>query len=109
METNTKEIESPEQYLLDTGLLFQINRTLLHPLGLSLYVLDEETPFYQDSPKIQKIRLVATDNPNGFVFGESELIELHDRFNTFITSQHDRVMGRAEKLGFIMQPTPDNP
>jgi hypothetical protein len=39
-----KRIENPAEFLMTTGLLFEINRRVLHPLGLALEIsLDDET------------------------------------------------------------------
>jgi hypothetical protein len=39
---NIKRIENPGQFLMDTGLLFEITRRIFHPLGMALEVVQEE-------------------------------------------------------------------
>lgn len=42
--SDTHRLENPAQFFMDSGLLFQINRQVLHPLGLALEVItDDET------------------------------------------------------------------
>jgi len=42
MSEEIKRIAEPGQYLMDTGLLFEINRRVLHPFGLALEVIVHE-------------------------------------------------------------------
>lgn len=93
-------MENPEQFLRSSGLLFHINRALLHPLGLSLSLDVEESPASGTKCSFQ---LHETDDPIGFVFSEEEMKNSLSKYEVFISERKQRVMKRAKTLGFIMQ------
>lgn len=83
----------------ETGLLFEINRRVLHPLGyaIALHAELEEGPWY-----IHGIR--KTDDPEGFIFGESAYREGSEKFEKFMANGGlARLEKRLQKLGFTEQ------
>lgn len=54
-----KEIANPADYMLKSGILFEWNRTMLHPIGLGLAV----RPCDHDPSKMEFALYDYTDNP----------------------------------------------
>ena len=42
MMSKIKKIKESAEFLVDSGLLFEINRKILHPLGLAIEVVVED-------------------------------------------------------------------
>lgn len=61
-----KTIENPSEYLVDSGILFEINRTIMHPLGLALAVT-----MPGNNPGHAMVSIIdGTDDPEGMYFSE---------------------------------------
>ena len=97
-------VDNPEHFLHDSGLLFHINRSILHPLGYSLSVMVE------DSEDIETVlfMLHETDDPKGFIIDQKEIQAMAAKYNTFISQRKERALYRGKSLGYIMQPFEDN-
>jgi hypothetical protein len=87
----------PLQFLKDNGLLFEVNRTILHPLGLTLQVGSDGTA-----------ELLQTDDPSGMTFtsdtfqdGESRLMEY------MIREGSSKLASRKAFLQYVEQVDPD--
>ena len=89
---------SAAEYLFDTGLLFEINRTLLHPLGIGLMIESTE-----DGVVFGK-ELVYTDDDEGLSFDKETYTIGKDKFNRFMREIGDeRVSKRREIRGYVVQ------
>jgi len=95
------QLENPERFLTDSGLLFHINRHVLHPLGLSM-VLDvaEEGGSVLSS----RIEIHETDTPVGFTFSEEDMSRWSKVADEFISTRKSRVLTRRQQLGYLTQP-----
>lgn len=95
-----KRIDNPGVFLSDTGLLFEINRTLLHPLGLALEVTVEDDGSSRLSG-IQDFR----DDPEGLYFLDGDVSECAEKLKRFMasfgTAKHAQ---RRAALGYVVQP-----
>ena len=87
----------PTQFLKDSGLLFEINRSVLHPLGLTLQVDADGN-----------VELLQTDDPAGMTFtadtfldGESRLLEY------MIREGSSKLASRKAFLQYVEQVDPD--
>lgn len=88
----------PAQFLLDTGLLFEINRRVLHPLGYALSV-DVNGNKYSIGD------LWVTDDPTGFEFGEDSLAEGRAKVQAYMQREGAmKISNRMKTTGFIVQP-----
>lgn len=102
-----KTIQNAAQFLHDSGLLFEVNRTVLHPFGRALRVaLDENTgvPFQLD--------MVKTDDITGIEFGPESMAEGYAKLGQFMEQEGDlRLQARSQALGFVIQdePFPEEP
>lgn len=86
---------------LDSGLLFEINRTLLHPLGLALGVqVDDETD------EAYAIDIRRSDDVEGIIFSEEQMHEGLVKLNMFRAKGEnlERYLQRRKALGYIVQP-----
>lgn len=83
------------QLLVDTGLLFEINRSVLHPLGLALMVDDSGFRGLLD----------VRHDPEGFIFDEEALASGTKKFFAYMASHGDEALtARWRRLGFQEQP-----
>lgn len=88
------------EFLLDSGLLFQINRDILHPLGLALAV------DMGDEVKVSNNLWDYREDPEGILYsngtlidGEQKLKKFYDEFGT------EKLNQRFETVGYITQQT----
>lgn len=87
----------PLQFLRDKGLLFELNRSVLHPLGLTLQV---------DSDG--KAELLQTDDPAGMLFTQGEFLDGEARLMEFMNEEgSSRLAARRAFLQFVVQVDPD--
>lgn len=94
------------RFLMDTGLLAEINRTILHPLGLALFVESNEdaaaAPY-----RFGGICDVRAEDAEGILFSEESLVEAHARLVRFMTQEGKALHeARQAALGFVVQPLP---
>lgn len=99
------------RFLRESGLLFEINRTILHPLGLALAINGPST----EDPKAKLPTLlfgfagihdVHEEEPEGMVFGPET--EGPGKLKAFYEKEGiARMRARFKALGFVVQPLPD--
>ena len=92
-----KYVDEPSKFLHDSGLLFEINRLLLHPLGLALEVELESA-----SIKIQDLR----EDPEGMLFEEEAFARARSRYQAFLDENRSRLEARERALSFRVQERP---
>lgn len=86
----------------ESGLLAELNRSFLHPLGLALEVTIDDKTGEEKLGGIWDYR----DDPEGMLYGkESFPTEKIKKAQEFIEQKHEQ---RLKALGFIYQ-DPDNP
>jgi hypothetical protein len=82
------------QFLVDSGLLYIINREILHPVGLALTVTNNGAILLKS----------ALDNPEIMVFNRETVIAGYAKFKKFMASLGNQNMDiRKEKLGWTTQ------
>lgn len=87
----------PLQFLKENGLLFELNRAVLHPLGLSLQV-DEGG----------KVELLQTEDPAGMVFTESTFNDGEQRLLEYMEREgSSKLASRRAFLQYVEQVDPD--
>jgi len=87
------------EFLYNSGLLFEINRLLLHPIGLALQVeLD-------DNGKVRPLRNIQDfrDEPEGLIFPEEAVIAGQEKLATFMQTVKKPLTIREKMLGFVVQ------
>jgi hypothetical protein len=91
-------IESAK-FLLDSGLLFEINRRVLHPLGLALEVVVED----DGTAKLGQLWDCRTD-PEGILYTDEAFAEGYAKLLEYLgTTGLANIKSRYEKLGFLVQ------
>lgn len=88
--------------LFELGLIFEINRQVLHPLGYSIAFKkgSEEEP--------DSLVLLKTDDEEGCLFPESNFMDGASKFSMFMrTYGEEAIRRRINRLGFIRQTRSD--
>lgn len=99
MATKTNQNTQPGLGLSEQGLLFETNRTLLHPLGMALA-----------SDSKGNLSLLQTDDPEGFVYNEEAFQSGSQKLQQFMNAQAQAIFAsREQELSYIIQefPNPD--
>lgn len=95
-------IKDAAKFLHDTGLLFEINRQVLHPLGLALAIrtrIDGKIAFGEI--------LDCRHDPEGFIFDEDTLKEGSQKHQAYMDEHGGKALvSRVTWLGFTIQPLP---
>lgn len=82
--------------LADTGLLFEINRAVLHPMGLELRVSGDAAELHQ------------SENPGGAVFSDRAFAEGEARLMDYMIQEGcSKLAARKAYLQFVEQVDPD--
>ena len=97
-----KAILKPEiiKFLIDSGLLFEINRCVLHPLGLALAIKIEENG-NMEFDSIWDRR----EDPSSFTFTEEAFEDGKSKLDRYYKENAvmDRLQKRLKIHGFLMQ------
>ena len=88
------------KFLHESGLLFEINRKVLHPLGFALGVIQKEDGSFSSQPL-----LFENDDPAGRIYSQESLDRSHAKYSTFFDEHRglERFMIRLQKHGFVVQ------
>lgn len=105
--TNHIDCEVPLTTLLPSGLLFEINRRILHPVGLSLGIVIRKPRGSRDDEyerfEVIRVDLRKTNDPCGFVIRPEEIKYLEEKFAKFMEQQQPFLDKRKDALGFVIQ------
>jgi hypothetical protein len=87
------------KFLLDSGLLFEINRSVLHPFGLALAVkIDDDGNCKFDG------LWDCRDDPEGIVFDDEVLAEGSKKYHEYMVKEgFDKKAFRYNSLGYVCQ------
>ena len=85
----------------EMGLLAELNRVFLHPLGLALEIIIDDETGKEKLGGIWDYR----DDPEGMLYGKEYFPTEKSKAQGFIKQKHEQ---RMKTLGFIYQ-DPDNP
>lgn len=97
-------IERPASFLVDNGILFEINRQVLHPLGLELDLEIEE-----DGAKAE---IVLSDNrPSAepIYFTTEEFEEGREKYQRYMQEHGRRNIQKRRQIGMVIQTGPNLP
>jgi hypothetical protein len=91
------------RFLLDNGLIFEINRKVLTPLGLALVIdVDEE-----NEDKVAIRGLWESEDPEGILFESETFTEGRNKYEEFLKKEGQRRLdARQKELGYIVQESP---
>jgi len=90
-------------FLCRSGLLFELNRQVLHPLGLALAIWENDDGAIAGFAGLADHR----EDPEGMLFSEETLRSGLERLRAFgVTAIRAE---REKRLGFLVQPLPEEP
>ena len=92
------------KFLVDTGVLFELNRTLLHPSGLALVV-----GFRSDGSGSEYFisGIIKTDDPAGIVFDEESFDDGFNKYKKFREKDYPEHPERLGSYGYSTQISED--
>lgn len=99
-----KRIENPVRFLMDNGILFEVNRQVLHPLGLQLDIeVDEEG-------RVTSLELLDNrDSPEPIFFNADQFEEGRAKYEKYMQDQGKRNVQKRRQLGMVIQTGPNLP
>jgi len=93
-------IDKFPKFLVDNGLVFEINRKVLHPLGLAM-VVDVDR---NNKRKLAITAILATEDLEGFLYDEEGYNVGIEKLQKFLDKKGQaRLDARLSKYGFIEQ------
>jgi hypothetical protein len=99
-----KTIENPVEFLRNNGILFEMNRQVLHPLGLEFQI------HMDDEGRITGIELLDNrDNPQPIFFPPERYSEGREKYEAYLKEQGRRNIQKRRKLGMVIQTGPNLP
>jgi hypothetical protein len=97
-------IENPVQFLVDNGILFEMNRQVLHPLGLELHF------HMDDEGRVTDIELLDNrSSPEAIYFSPEAFDEGRHRYEEYLHEHGRRNMQKRRRLGMVIQTGPNLP
>ena len=88
-------------FLYNSGLLFKINKEVLHPLGMALAVIEDDQGDINSTPEIMDFR----NDPEGMTFEKESFINGQAKENAYMESRGSAALEVRKKiLGYIVQP-----
>lgn len=91
------------QFLHESGLLGEINRTILHPFGMALAV-NMNTDVDGELQEYDFHGILETDDSEGFLFEEETLKNIKRKINEFYKRNAKKLEKRSEETGYVVQP-----
>jgi len=96
--TDVKQAHEALTFLREAGLIFEINRRVLHPLGLAIGTAQEG-----DGP-LSFIMVDSRDDPEGMAFTASTFADASARLAKYMDEHGIAALAaRKRRLGFIEQ------
>jgi hypothetical protein len=96
--------KSFQKFLVDNGLIFEINRKVLHPLGLAIVVDVDRS----NKRKLAITGLAETEDEEGFLYDEETFTIGSEKYHRFLDQGgQERLDARKAKYGFIEQDKAD--
>lgn len=97
--SEVKKISQAAKFLLDNGLLFEINRKILHPVGLALEIDVNDKDKAVFGPLWD-----CREDPEGIIYDEEVLADGFEKLNKFMEEHgNHRLETRKENLGYVIQ------
>lgn len=97
-----KKISGVYKFLMENGLLFEINRKILHPLGLTLEIVARTT--VNDRTRLDLILWDYRKDPEGVLFSQDAFSLGRGKYQKYLDETGMEILiSREEKLGFLIQ------
>lgn len=99
-----KTIENPVQFLMENGILFEMNRQVLHPLGLQIVIEVD------DEGRVTTFDLLDNrESPEPIFFTSDEFEEGRGKYEQYMQDQGKRNIQKRRQLGMVIQTGPNLP
>ena len=102
-----KHVLDPAVFLVDSGLLFEVNRRVLHPHGIALVVDYPTTPDERAQTKETTHTSVALwdarKDQEGIIFTEETFEEGKDKLAKTVQAAQERFKIRRSAHGYVLQ------
>jgi len=102
-----KHILDPAVFLADSGLLFEINRKVLHPHGIALVITYPDTPVERAQTKETTHTSIclwdARDDPEGITFSDETYKDGENKLAVTVEVDRGRLHTRRKALGYVIQ------
>lgn len=97
-----KRVENYVRFMVDSGLIFEINRQVLHPLGLAIVVnVHEENNKWL---AIEGLYKVDSEDKEGFLFDEETFNVGYEKYRRYLLKSGQKMLdSRNNILGYIIQ------
>lgn len=97
-------VDDPAVFLEESGVLFEINRQVLHPLGLELHL----TP--GDDGERARLEIVDNrDSPEPIFFASEAFDEGREKFERYMAEHGRRNVQKRRQIGMVIQTGPNLP
>jgi hypothetical protein len=97
-------VEHPARFLVDHGILFELNRQVLHPLGLELHF------DVRDDGGLAGIELLDNRaSPEPIYFSPEAFEEGRQKYERYLADAGRRNMQKRRQLGVLIQTGPNLP
>lgn len=80
----TNPESNPPKFMHESGLLFEINRKILHPLGLALFYVEND----DGSIASHSLGLMATPDGEPFDFAPDRIVAAEARLAAFLAQRN---------------------
>lgn len=99
-----KQITDPVEFLIDNGILFEINRQILHPLGMQLEIsLDSDG-------RVENVDLMDNRDSEAPIYFSSEEYERgRQKYQAYMESAGRRNIQKRRRMGLVIQTGPNLP
>ncbi|RMH15259.1 MAG: hypothetical protein D6701_10230 [Gemmatimonadetes bacterium] len=99
-----KRIENPVQFLVENGIMFELNRQVLHPLGMELRI------HLDDDGDVDSIELLDNrDNPAPIYFSPEEYEAGRARYEQYLNEHGKANLQKRRRIGAVIQTGPNVP
>ena len=99
-----KTIDRPARFLIDNGLLFEVNRQVLHPLGLQL-----ELTVAADGRRAGLELVDNRDSEAPIYFGPDQWAAGRSKYEEYMETAGRRNMQKRRRVGMVIQTGPNVP
>lgn len=97
-------VEKPAAFLQEHGILFEINRQVLHPLGLELHLA------VGDDGELARLEILDNRGRPGPIFFSSEAFEDGRRkYEAYMAAHGKRNIQKRRQIGMVIQTGPNLP
>lgn len=97
-------VEKPAVFLEENGILFEMNRQVLHPLGLELHLTCGE------DGELARLEIVDNrDRPEPIFFSSEAFENGRERYQRYMAEQGKRNVQKRRQIGMVIQTGPNLP